>query len=115
MQFNLDRVRENARKADTEDLLDRLTVYRAGMEPEALPVLEQELRSRGVSLDEIEAHGNQRALEVLTGPDGIAIPCSRCPRPAVTESWGWHRLWGRLPLFPRKFRYCRDHVPGRRE
>jgi hypothetical protein len=31
MNLNLDKVRENVRRADTEDLLDRATVYRQGM------------------------------------------------------------------------------------
>ena len=34
--LNLDRVQANVRKADLEDLLDRATVYRNGMEPAAL-------------------------------------------------------------------------------
>src|SRR5437870_2239134 len=42
--MNLNLIRENAAKATAEDLLDRVTVYRAGMEPPALEVLEQELR-----------------------------------------------------------------------
>ena len=33
-------------------------------------------------------------------PDGTAVRCSFCHRPAVAEGWGWHRLWGVLPLFP---------------
>src|SRR5437667_12328169 len=105
MQFDADKVRANARAADIEDLLDRVTVYRPGMEPDALPILEQELRSRGVTADEIEAHAALREQQVLLGPDGCALRCSFCERPAVAEAWGWHRLWGRLPLFPRWFRF----------
>ena len=44
--LDLDRVRQNIRQATTEDLLDRMTVYRAGMEEEALELIADELRSR---------------------------------------------------------------------
>ncbi len=37
----------NVRQATDEDLLNRVTVYRAGMEPEALVVIEEELAQRG--------------------------------------------------------------------
>src|SRR5205085_9528442 len=76
MQFDADKVRANAHRASTEDLLDRVTVYRQGMEPDALPILERELRSRGVSVDQIEAHAARREQEVLLGPDGWALQCS---------------------------------------
>src|SRR5687767_3520228 len=109
MEFDAERVRANARQASTEDLLDRLTVYRKGMEPEALPILERELRSRGVDLDAIEAHAARREEAVLLGADGLAQRCSFCPRPAVAGGWSWHRLWGRLPLFPRRFHWCAEH------
>src|SRR5258708_7816623 len=56
MELNLDRVRENVRQADTEDLLDRATVYRDGMEPEAILLIEAELRARGVTEADILAH-----------------------------------------------------------
>ena len=36
MQFDIQRVRANIRQASTEDLLDRVTVYRAEMEPTAV-------------------------------------------------------------------------------
>jgi hypothetical protein len=111
MQFDAEKVRANARAASLEDLLDRVTVYRQGMEPAALPILEQELRSRGVSREQIDAHAARREQEVLLGPDGWALPCSFCERPAVTQGWGWHRLWGLLPVFPRPFRYCAEHRP----
>lgn len=111
MQFDLERVRQNVRDADTEDLLDRLTVYRAGMEPEALDVIEQELRSRGVRGEQIEAHASRRERVMILLPDGTAARCSFCHRPAVEEGWGWHRLWGVLPVFPRVLRRCSDHGP----
>jgi hypothetical protein len=48
-EWELDVVRENARAAPTDDLLDRVTAYRAGMEPEALRVIEEELARRGIN------------------------------------------------------------------
>jgi hypothetical protein len=110
MQFCGDRVRVNAREASTEDLLDRITAYRAGMEIEAIEIIETELRSRDVNQNQIDAHGSERAKEVLHLPDGTALSCSLCRRPAVTQVWSWHWLLGRVPVFPRRFFYCRKHI-----
>src|SRR5260370_29944666 len=75
MQFNPERVRENVRKADTDDLLDRVTVYRDEMEPEALEIIETELHARKVSDAQIEKHGRQREQEVLKSEDGRPLRC----------------------------------------
>jgi hypothetical protein len=107
--FDPDRVRENVRWASTEDLLDRATVYRAGMEPEALTIIEAELRGRGVSQEEIDTHAVMRDKDTFLLPDGTARRCSFCHRPASAEGWGWHKLWGVLPIFPRYFFYCSEH------
>jgi hypothetical protein len=108
-RFDPQRVLVNVRKATTEDLLDRVTAYRAGMEPEAIDIIEAELRQRGVGTDEIEAHAERCRRETLQLPDGTAVKCTFCHRPAVARGWGWHRLWGLVPLFPRSFRYCPEH------
>jgi len=112
VRLDLDKVRANVEKAETEDLLDRATVYRTGMEPEALELIEAELASRGVRADEIEAHSEARRQTSLTGPDGQAVKCWRCHRPAVAVGWGWHRLWGLLPVFPRWLAFCEEHRPA---
>jgi ATP-dependent helicase YprA (DUF1998 family) len=106
-EYNKERVRENAHRSDTEDLLDRVTVYRADMEPDALYVIEDELRQRGVTAAEIDAHVRRREEA-----GAVAERCSFCSRPAVIERWGWHKLWGQLPLFPRPLRYCEVHRPA---
>jgi len=133
MQFDPQRVWANVRQASTEDLLDRVTVYRSGMEPQALDIIEAELRSRGVADEAIRAHTRQRLDEVLLRPDGTAQSCSFCHRPAVAGGWGWHRLsrrpgrLGRLwailsgplgwlsmlmPVLPGQRFYCEEHRPG---
>src|SRR5205807_2822373 len=109
--YDIDPVGRNVRHATTEDLLDRVTVYRPGMEPQALEIIEEELRSRGLSGADIEAHGEQRGRETTFLPDGTAVRCSFCHRPAIAEGWGWHRLWGLWPIFPRYFYYCAEHRP----
>lgn len=111
MRLDPERVLANARESTTEDLLDRVTVYRAGMEPEALAILEAELRDRGVTAAQIHMHSRSVGERCLRYSDGTALQCSFCRRPAIAIGWGWHRLWGRLPLFPRRFRYCADHQP----
>jgi hypothetical protein len=110
--FDAQKVLVNARQADTEDLLDRVTVYRAGMEPEAVEIIETELRRRDVGPEQIEAHAAQRRRDCLPLlPDGTAIKCSYCYRPAVVQGRGWHRVKGVLPVFPRWFAYCDRHRP----
>src|SRR5262245_46885260 len=113
LDFDPDRVRANVREAETEDLLDRVTVYRPGMEPEALQIIEDELHARGYTRVEIAAHGFLLSRFTLLLPDGTAQPCSFCHRPAVAQGWGWHRFWSVLPLFPRYFFYCDEHRPRR--
>jgi hypothetical protein len=115
MLFDLERVKANVRQATTEDLLDRITVYRAGMEESALAVIADELRARGISSAEIDTHAERRRQQSSFLPDGTAIRCSFCHRPAVAEGWGWHRLWGLLPLFPRFYYYCSEHRPDVRQ
>ena len=120
MSFNADRVRDNARQATTEDLLDRITVYRAGMEPEAVEIFETELSRRGIGSKEIDEHASRRGGNLLLDANGVARKCSLCDRPAVLRTWGWHwvkrqRRLG-LSLFPfprfRLFYYCEQHRNG---
>jgi hypothetical protein len=108
--FDLKRVAEFIRRAHTEELLDRVTVYREGMEPAALDLMEGELDRRGVTREEIAAHGEARWARAIRLPDGTALRCSFCTRPAVERGRGWHRLFGRVPVFPRIFAYCEVHA-----
>jgi hypothetical protein len=112
----LEAVRENARAATTDDLLDRVTAYRGGMEPEALKVIEEELTRRGIDTAAILAH-ERRTAGVLRDASGVALTCSFCHKPAVVEEvvdvgalWGGLGLGLPLPAAPR--RYCEDHCPG---
>lgn len=111
MRLNPERIRANIRAATTEDLLDRVTVFREGMELEALDLVEDELRERGVTRDDIAAHELRRRESVLFDSLGVARKCHQCPRPAVVETRDWHRLWGVLPLFRRQFAWCEQHQP----
>jgi hypothetical protein len=111
LTFNVEKLRSDVQRAETPDLLDRITAYRAGMEPEAVELIEDELRRRGVSGAEIDERAETCRRDCLFDDTGVALSCSRCRRPAVFEVWGWHRLWGRVPLFPRRLRYCEEHRP----
>ena len=93
-ELDLDRVRKNVAKAATTDLLERASLYRDGMEPAALDVIEMELRNRGVSYLDQTAFGDAHAQAVLRGRDGAPQRCYRCSHAAVAEQWGWRRLFG---------------------
>ena len=111
MKFDSERARANAQAATTEDLMDRITVYGAGMEPEAVRIIEAELARRGIGRQQIEAHATECKRRAIFLPDGTARRCSFCERPAIAQSWGWHRLWNQFPIFPRRFWYCAEHQP----
>src|SRR5437867_3049779 len=102
--FDPERVEKNARQATTPDLVDRVTVYRDGMEPEALSIIEAELQRRGVDWQQVDDRH-----EALVDANGVAWTCSFCRAPAVAERWGWHWLWSVVPLFPWRRRYCQEH------
>jgi hypothetical protein len=107
----LRRVAEYVRRAETEELLDRVTVYREGMEPAALDLMEGELDRRGVTREAIAQYGTHRWETAIRLADGTALRCCFCDRPAVTRTRGLHRLFGLVPLFPRMFAYCSIHDP----
>jgi hypothetical protein len=109
MQFDPDRVRENAAKATVEDLLDRVTVYRSGMEPEALHIIEAELLKRGLGPREIDAHGASTE-EALLDSNGLALSCAKCHKPAVGYARSTFKLFGILPFFPRVVALCAEHL-----
>lgn len=105
----------NIRKATTDDLLDRVTAYRQGMEPNTLALIEDELSQRGVTHEDIAAHAQRMEKDVIFLEDGVAAKCSRCHAPAVARGWGWLRLFRRIPFWPRREFYCKEHLPeGRR-
>ena len=108
-EFDAERISANVSAAETDDLLDRVTAFRKGMEPEAVDIIENELGRRGIGPREIEAYGEERRAEIIFHPDGVAASCSFCRRPAVKQGWDWHRLWKVLPVFPRCFYYCKEH------
>jgi hypothetical protein len=113
-KLDLDRVRANVGKAATADLLERVTVYRDGMEPAALDLIETELRRRGVSYQKQAEFGEAHEKGVLRGRDGSPLRCCLCPHAAVEAQWHWHRLFGIVPIFPRRFAYCERHSPSNR-
>ena len=115
MQFDLKKVAEYIRKADTEELLDRVTVYREGMEPAALDLMEGELDRRGVTREQIAEHDAKQRASAIMLPDGTAMRCSFCDRPAVCQARGWHRLFGLVPIFPRVLAYCAFHWKPKEE
>jgi hypothetical protein len=111
MFFDLDRIRANVRQAETEDLLDRATVWRADMEEEALDLVNQELRRRGIKSIEVAAHDDARRQKLVLSSDGRPARCCECFRPASVQVRGWHWIWGRIPAFKRPFNYCETHRP----
>src|SRR4051812_16963366 len=113
MEFNLRRVAEFIRGADTEELLDRVTVYREGMEPAALDLMEGELDRRGVTREEIAAHDAKHRASAIMLSDGTAMRCSFCNRPAVVRALRFHRMFGLVPVLPVRFAFCAAHADQR--
>jgi len=107
--FDCQRVLANVRRAETLDLLNRVTAFRAGMEPLALQMIETELRERRIGPQEIEEHWAQLGPDLIFLEDGCAAACSFCPQPAVAKKWSWYRIFGLVPAFPRLFYYCPSH------
>lgn len=110
MDFDLRTVAENIRSAKTEELLDRVTVYRDDMEPAAVDLMEHELAHRGVTPERIAEHGRERRAAALVEPDGFVKRCAFCDRPAVTRAWTWHRPHRRIRLFPQRLSFCEVHA-----
>lgn len=114
MSLDLKPVADFIRRAQTEDLLDRVTVFRESMEPAAVDLMENELWRRGITPEQVAEHADWRG-EVLRRADGSAVRCASCYRPAVSRHWGWHKRatrhwllgwWSVLPNFlPR----CEEH------
>lgn len=113
MKIEPEKIQENIRQATTLDLLDRCTYYREGMEADALDWIERELQGRGIGASDIEAHAQQLGDRTIAIPEGGAARCSYCERPAIETVSGWHWLWGLIPILPRQFYYCPDHVPSK--
>lgn len=109
MHVQAKRWRANAAEAKTEDLLDRVTVLRPGMEPAALEIIEEELRSRSVTDEQVDEYRQQRESEVIWREPGLAWTCSYCTRPAVAWEQEWIRLLWIIPIYPRPVRCCKDH------
>jgi hypothetical protein len=109
--FNAENVRRNVRAATTEELLDRVTAYRDGMEPEALEIIEMELHRRAVSQEQVDKARRDYEASAVRDSSGVTLRCSFCKRPAIARGWGWHRLWKVLPLFPRLMNFCAKHHP----
>jgi hypothetical protein len=107
------KVEAYAGTATTEELLDRITIFRADHDPEALLRYDRELRHRGIGHAEIERHGETRAESAIVRKDGSVARCEFCERPAEVSAWKWHRLWGKVPMFPRPMALCERHRDGR--
>ncbi|MSQ95523.1 MAG: hypothetical protein EXR98_13320 [Gemmataceae bacterium] len=112
MEWDEKKLLLNIRAADTDDLLDRITAYRATLEIQAIEMIERELHQRGVNAAQITAYAGICRQECLFDADGTAKMCSLCRRPAVAQGWGWHRLMQKVPVFPRWLRYCKNHKPA---
>jgi hypothetical protein len=109
MEQDMDRVRANVKAASTQDLIERVTASRAGMEPAAILIIEDELERRGVSAAELVRHRQEWESKGLRDAQGRPLACWWCARPAVTRKRTWWRLWRLIPLFPVTLPACEDH------
>jgi hypothetical protein len=109
MRLDLKTIAKRMREAETEELLDRVTVFRDEMEPAAVDLIEGELARRGVTDGEKADHEHRRRERLVLRADGTAVRCSFCRRPAVVQARGWFRVLRFLPLYPKLFAYCELH------
>jgi len=100
----------NIKDADTDDLLDQVTAYRLGTEPAAIELIEKELRHRGIMAKHIAERREACEQAYIYLDDGVAAMCAFCRKPAIKQGWGWHRLFGIVPIIPRWLRYCSRHA-----
>jgi hypothetical protein len=94
---------------DQEELLDRVTVFREVMRPDAVEVMEAELARRGIGPDEIHQHHRQIKHRVLRDSHGIPAQCSWCERAAVEKREDFHKFWRLIPVAKRIWYYCDRH------
>jgi hypothetical protein len=110
LPFDLDLVRKNVEEATTTDLLERATVFREGMELEALELIETELRRRGISFKEQAEFDAAQEHAVLRDAAGLPLSCFKCSQLAVEIHWVWH--WaGIIPIFRARRSFCATHRP----
>lgn len=112
MNLPLRDIARYVRTADTQELLDRVTVYREGMEPAALDLMEGELDRRRVTRAQIAEHDARYRAVAIMLPDGTARRCERCDRPATFRGRRWHRMYGIFPVFRRTVYLCSEHQPA---
>ncbi len=111
MLLDVERMKANVRQAETEDLLDRVTIFRGGMEEAALAYIDEELRRRDITRADIHAHEDMRRQNLILMRDGFPARCGECFRPAVECVVDWHWVYGLIPLFRQSFYYCEKHRP----
>lgn len=101
-----------AHQAETPVLLDRVTVLREGMTPDAVEIFLAELARRGVGPEQIRDHEREWKPRVLQRPDGLPATCTWCGRAATTQRQAWHKLFRLFPVYKRTQYYCNDHAPS---
>lgn len=111
MRLDLKTIAARMRAAETELLMDRVTVFRDEMEPAAVDLIEGELARRGVTDQQLTEHFQFRQENLLIRPDGSVVRCNFCERPAVVQAQGWYRVLRFVPVYPRLFAYCVVHEP----
>lgn len=109
MKFDSEAVTAWIGRADTDELLDRATVFRPEMEPEAVELILAELARRGIPDAEIDGHASARLACAVVRSDGTVERCRYCGRPAAAVAWKWWKLFRIVPVFPLKMAVCEQH------
>lgn len=104
MKLDGEAVKAWIRQAGTEELLDRATVYRDDMEPEAVDWIAAELARRDVSAEQMREHVQANLERQIVRRDGSVARCWFCQRPAAKRAW---RLRSRV--VPLRIYVCTEH------
>jgi hypothetical protein len=89
--------------------MDRATIYRDGMEPEALVIIEEELARRGITGKALAEYNLTMEKDCLRSQEGFVVQCCLCRKPAMAEGWGWYRIFW-IPIIPRRMKLCAEHL-----
>ena len=104
-----EQVRKFAALAETNDLIERVTIQRDDLDPEALTIIMQELLSRNISAETVSEYEKSRD-KFLYDSQGKPRLCNICGRPAISSIKSWLKFLRIVPIMPITEYCCEAHT-----